>query len=259
MKSNYINLLFISLLSCFFVSCSDDDNRGEDIPEWNRFRTTDVLVYAHLSEQNLFSSCNYEEVATSIRNTSHAVAVLDRTNAVYGQTAVINTGVETARESKRIPVFVPIDYNSGEQKLTGSTILLPTTISEVTQYVVKDDCRLLETKTEAVKGIDMFFCSLSLTSEDLIAPAVEVCKENLKEQTVLVGTVKRTLLPTLESAISSSFAPDSYAFMEVENRKEDSEYCIFVLTSHKWALRGVIETGVSGDLHCFQLQIESLK
>ena len=114
-------------------------------------------------------------------------------------------------------------YNSGEQKLTGSTIL--TTISEVTQDVCKDDCRLLETKTEAVKGIDMFFCSLSLTSEDLIAPAVEVCKENLKEQTVLVGTVKRTLLPTLESAISSSFAPDSYVFMEVENRKEDSEYC----------------------------------
>ena len=96
MKSNYLYLLFICVISCLFVSCSDEDNKGEDIPEWNRFRTTNVLVYAHLSEQNLFSSCSYKEVASSIRNTVHSVALLDRTNAVYGQTAIINTGTETA-------------------------------------------------------------------------------------------------------------------------------------------------------------------
>ena len=55
MKSNYLYLLFICVISCLFVSCSDEDNKGEEIPEWNRFRTTNVLVYAHLSEQNLFS------------------------------------------------------------------------------------------------------------------------------------------------------------------------------------------------------------
>ena len=97
MKSNYLYLLFICIISCLFVSCSDEDNKGEEIPEWNRFRTTNVLVYAHLSEQNLFSSCSYKEVASSIRNTVHSVALLDRTNAVYGQTAIINTGTETAR------------------------------------------------------------------------------------------------------------------------------------------------------------------
>ena len=79
MKSNYLYLLFICVISCLFVSCSDEDNKGEDIPEWNRFRTTNVLVYAHLSEQNLFSSCSYKEVASSIRNTTHSVALLDRT------------------------------------------------------------------------------------------------------------------------------------------------------------------------------------
>ena len=88
---------------------------NEDIPEWNRFRTTNVLVYAHLSEQNLFSSCSYKEVASSIRNTVHSVALLDRTNAVYGQTAIINTGTETARESKKVPVFVPVSYSDGEK------------------------------------------------------------------------------------------------------------------------------------------------
>ena len=62
MKSNYLYLLFICIISCLFVSCSDEDNKGEEIPEWNRFRTTNVLVYAHLSEQNLFSSCSYKEV-----------------------------------------------------------------------------------------------------------------------------------------------------------------------------------------------------
>ena len=116
MKSNYINLLFISLLSCFFVSCSDDDNRerifqngiGSELLMYWFMRTCRSKIY--------LVSCNYEEVATSIRNTPHAVAVLD-VPSVHGQTAVINTGVETARESKRIPVFVPIDYNSGEQKL----------------------------------------------------------------------------------------------------------------------------------------------
>ena len=112
MKSNYLYLLFICVISCLFVSCSDEDNKGEDIPEWNRFRTTNVLVYAHLSEQNLFSSCSYKEVASSIRNTVHSVALLDRTNAVYGQTAIINTGTETARESKKVPVFVPVSYSN---------------------------------------------------------------------------------------------------------------------------------------------------
>lgn len=259
MKSNYLYLLFICVISCLFVSCSDEDNKGENIPEWNRFRTTNVLVYAHLSEQNLFSSCSYKEVASSIRNTVHSVALLDRTNAVYGQTAIINTGTETARESKKVPVFVPVSYSDGEKKIIGSTVLFPSTISEMTQYVVKNDCRYLETKTEAVNGIDMLFCSVSLNSEDLIAPAVDVFKKKVNEQTVLVGTVKRALLPNLESAITSNLTSDTYSFVEVENRNRDSEYCIFVLTSHKWAFRGVTETSVSGDLHCFQLQIESLK
>ena len=64
----------------------------------------------------LFSSCSYKEVASSIRNTTHSVALLDRTNAVYGQTAIINTGTEAARESKKVPVFVPVSYNSEEKK-----------------------------------------------------------------------------------------------------------------------------------------------
>ena len=132
MKSNYLYLLFICVISCLFVSCSDEDNKGEEIPEWNRFRTTNVLVYAHLSEQNLFSSCSYKEVASSIRNTVHSVALLDRTNAVYGQTAIINTGTETARESKKVPVFVPVSYSNGEKKIIGSTVLFPSTISPST-------------------------------------------------------------------------------------------------------------------------------
>lgn len=177
MKSNYLYLLFICVISCLFVSCSDEDNKGEEVPEWNRFRTTNVLVYAHLSEQNLFSSCSYKEVASSIRNTTHSVALLDRTNAVYGQTAIINTGTEAARESKKVPVFVPVSYNSEEKKIIGSTVLFPSTISEMTQYEVENDCRYLETKTEAVNGIDMLFCSVSLNSEDLIAPAVDVSRK----------------------------------------------------------------------------------
>ena len=55
----------------------------------------------NLSEQNLFSSCSYKEVASSIRNTVHSVALLDRTNAVYGQTAIINTGTETAEKARK--------------------------------------------------------------------------------------------------------------------------------------------------------------
>ena len=78
-----------------------------------------------------------------------------------GQTAIINTGTETARESKKVPVFVPVSYSNGEKKIIGSTVLFPSTISEMTQYVVKNDCRYLETKTEAVNGIDMLFCSVS--------------------------------------------------------------------------------------------------
>ena len=30
MKSNYLYLLFICVISCLFVSCSDEDNKGEE-------------------------------------------------------------------------------------------------------------------------------------------------------------------------------------------------------------------------------------
>ena len=68
----------------------------------------------------------------------------------------------------------------------------------------------------------MLFCSVSLNSEDLIAPAVNVFKKKVNEQTVLVGTVKRALLPNLESAITSNLTSDTYSFVEVENRNRDS-------------------------------------
>ena len=47
------------------------------------------------------------------------------------------------------------------------------------------------------------------SSEDLIAPAVNVFKKKVNEQTVLVGTVKRALLPNLESAITSNLTSDT--------------------------------------------------
>lgn len=56
----------------------------------------------------------------------------------------------------------------------------------------------------------MLFCSMSLNSEDLIAPAVDVFKKRVNEQTVLVGTVKRALLSNLESAITSNLTSDTY-------------------------------------------------
>ncbi len=259
MKSNHIYMLHICIISCLLIACNDEDNKREEIPEWNRFRTTNILVYAHLSEQNLFSSCDYKEVASSVRNTLHAVVLLDRTNAVYGQTAIINTGTETARESKRVPMFVPISYSNGEKKIIGSTVLFPSTISEMVQFTVNNDCRYLETKIEAASGIDMLFCSVSLNSEDQIIPAVNIFKKRVNEQTVLVGTVKRALLSSLESAITSNLTSGTYSFSKVENRNMDSEYCIYILTSHKWIFRGGTETKVSGNIHCFQLQIESLK
>ena len=84
----------------------------------------------------------------------------------------------------------------------------------------------------------MLFCSVSLNSEDLYSSGCRRFQEKVNEQTVLVGTVKRALLPNLESAITSNLTSDTYSFVEVENRNRDSEYCIFVLTSHKWAFRG---------------------
>ena len=207
MKSNYLYLLFICVISCLFVSCSDEDNKGEEIPEWNRFRTTNVLVYAHLSEQNLFSSCSYKEVASSIRNTTHSVALLDRTNAVYGQTAIINTGTEAARESKKVPVFVPVSYNSEEKKIIGSTVLFPSTISEMTQYEVENDCRYLETKTE--ENIDLHFLNdyIDSLAEELPAQRKKIFilskRQNYtnKEIAEMMGISESTVATQLSLAV----------------------------------------------------------
>lgn len=257
MKSLYRYFLLCTL-SCLFFSCSDDD-KNNDIPEWNRFRTTNILVYSHLSDMNLFGVSDVKTVAASVRNTNHSVALLDRTNVVYSASSLINTGVEAARDAYEIPVFVPVSYDEQNKKITGSTVLLPKTISKMSQQTVNGYCKYFEIETEAVSGINMLFTSVSMNNESQIEPTVELFKERFKDKTVLVGTVKRSLLSRLESAVNSHLTADTYNFSEVENLKNDSEYCIYILTSKKWAYRGVTETFVVGDINCFQLQVESLK
>lgn len=258
MKSVYKYLLF-SLVFALFLSCSDDNKELVDEDYWNRFRTTDIVVYSHLSDMNLFATADIKEVTNSIRNTSHSVAILDRSNALYGSTSLVNTGVEVASGAQKVPVFVPGAYHMAEKKIIGNTVLLPTTISSLVQHSVKDYCKYLEIDVNAYKQEKMKFSTVTLVSEDLIAPMLQVFKDNVQKESVVVGTIKRSLMSSFESTAKTILASTPYSLTEIKNKDNATDYCIFLLSSDKWKLREMNEKHIAGNINSYQLQVEFLK
>lgn len=258
MKSIYKYLLFSIVLS-LFLSCSDDDKDPKDDDFWNRFKTTEILVYSNLSDQNLFATTDYKQILSSVRNTNHSVVVLDRSNVLYANASMVNTGVEVARELQKTPVFVPGAYDAAEKKMEGNTVLLPTTISTLVQYPIKDYCKFLEIDVNAFKQEKMKFSSVTLNDESLIVPMLQLFKDKSKDESIVVGSIKRSLLSKLEAAAQTALASKPYSFTEIKNKDNASHYCLFLLTSDKWKLREMDEKHTAGNIYSYQLQVELLK
>ncbi len=260
---NLLKSLLLIFCCTWMISCGGDDpadpdnggNNGND--DWNKTRTANILVFSRLSEGNLFVQKNYDAVAGIVNTTTHTACLLDKSNVAYG-TLMENPGVNVAASSQHVAVFIPQD-KAGTNSITGSTMLLKHTFSEMTQKEVLNGCMYLGMETKITDQIPMILSSVSFSKEEQIVPGTDVLKNNLKTPTVVVGLVKRSLLQSLKSKIEGTFSSGAYSFTEIKNANTSSEYCIYVLSSAKWKFRELKETTVSGDIKCLEIKIESLK
>ncbi len=255
-----LKLFILIFCSTWIISCGGDnpgdpDNEGKD--DWNKNRTANILVFSRLSEGNLFSQKNYDAVAGIIKNTAHTACVLDKSNVSYGD-VMENPGVNVAALSQQVSAFIPQEKTS-TNSVSGSTILLKHTFSEMSQKEVLNGCMYLIMGTFVTDQIPMVLGTVSFSKEEQISPGTDILKNELRTQTVVIGHVKRSLLQSLKSKIESVFSSGTYSFTEIKNANASSEYCIYILSSAKWKFRELKESTVASDMKCLELKIESLK
>ncbi|MBK5720004.1 hypothetical protein JGH11_03875 [Dysgonomonas sp. Marseille-P4677] len=251
------------LLSSLLFACSsdngDDGNNGgggkDDI--WDKSRTAKVLIISDLSAESLFPNSNYTPVVNAIKAKEQNAILLNNTNVSFSETEMINPAVKVAHQSLYMPYFVP--YGRADNEYLGNTILFGQALDEMEQTILTTDCWMFQAEIAFTSSLKMRFLSASINSDDQITPAVSFLKNNLFVSTLVVGTVKRSVLSKLESSLSTTLTKDSYMLDIIDNTGKSSEYCIYVLGSSKWKLRDVTESVVSGDIKSFLIQIELLK
>lgn len=249
-----VSLFFLGLL----VGCSGNENIPSPDPEpekpWNKMRTVKITYLSDLTGDNPFTISNYPDVGSSIKGDDAHVVVIDRSNVTVGHTR-IHPGARIAIAADRVPIFVPIA--SSETTYTGSTVLFKKTVQEMEQTIVIDGCRMLPIDVEITQSLKARTALLLFDRETQIAAASSLFRSAHTSSTLVTGTVKRDLIPELES-LTSTFTEGSFTLKIMENSNKNSEYVIYLFGSSKWKFREFNEKTVTGPIKSFQLQVEIL-
>lgn len=251
-----VNYMLAILFSSFLFSCSKEDVNEEPGTSWNKTRTAKIMIVSALAEDNPYKAGNYEAVASMLAKTERNITILDKANVVYG-TSMSNTGANIAVLAKQFPVFVPVSKSPAEY--TGSSMFFVNTVPNMEQKVVFENCRMMQTETKIGNTLTVKIATLSFNAENQISPAVELLKSAVASSCLVTGTIKRGLIPTLESGISNKLAKETYTLNFMENTDSNSAYCIYVFGSVKWKYREMTETAVADNIKGFMVQVEYLK
>lgn len=258
MKGKRIEFVFFVLTACLLSSCGKDtpaEKEPEDI--WDKNRTTNIMVFSSLSGDNVLSDMNYaSDIGKSINATSSSVVLIDRANVSFAQEPQTHPAAVIAANTKKVPVFVPIKYE--ENRYIGNTVLLNHSFMQMSLQIVAEHCCFLGIDTQATSVIPMKFGTVSFTESGQLDEGVKILQSALSNSMITVGIVRRSLLSELQSKISGTIT-SGHVFEVVRNTDQTSAYCIYLLASGKWKLRETSESTLSGNINCFQLQVEFLR
>ncbi|SCD20407.1 putative secreted protein [Proteiniphilum saccharofermentans] len=251
-----INLYLIASFFCFLITgCSGNDNvEPEPGTEWDKTRTARVTFVSDLTGNNPYTTNNYNAVSSAIKGNDSHVIILDRANVTY-ETPRINPGANIAVSAERFPIFVPVSTTETEYR--GSVVLYEKPVPEMEQTVVADVCRMIPIAVEIKQGLTVRTALLSFDSENQISVSANLFRSAQTSSTLVTGTIRRNLVPTLESIIST-LTDGSYTLEIIENSDRNSEYAIYLFGSMKWKFRDFTEGSVSGNIKNFLLQVEFL-
>lgn len=244
-------ILFLAMSAAIIISCGNDDDQVEELPEWNKDRTAVIQVYSRLNNEPLFKDGDYTGVTSRLGSRSSQVAVLHRADVVYGAENTENPTVSVAAGTGKVSFFACNNLSSGRAEGTG--ILIGHTVASMECIPVSSGCTWFSVPVKANNYIDMTFASISFEHESQVTPGIEVIRKNMNDKTVLVGLADQSLKNMLAAGFSSS----SYRLVPVEST--GAGQFVFVLTTLKWIVREHTEMQVGdGDMVSFDIQIEAL-
>lgn len=255
MNMKYLMLLAVSLM---VMSCGKDPepDPGTELPDWNKTRTTTVLVLGRMNNAPLMqqASSDLEAVSGLVRSTVHSVALLSRADVMPGGLFTWNPVVAVGASAKRVPLFALHSYK--DEVAEGNGMLIGHTYARSEMIPVAGGTSFLKVDTRANASIPMIFGTVSIDQQSQVTTASQLVKTHLTDGTIVAGMVSKALAEQWKG----EFAQSQYRFELVESTAANASQSIYVVSKSKWVLRAANETTVgSSGISVFNLQIESLQ
>ncbi len=246
-------ILLMALSAAALVSCDKGSDPEPELPAWNKNRTATIQFYSRFTNEPLFKNADYVPVVSRIRSSVQQVAVLHRSDAVYGASDPVNPMAAVAAVAGKVPFFL-LNRIVG-QRAEVSGILIGHTVAKMETVSVSDGSRLLSLPTRANASISMTFACVAFENESQVTSGAEIIRKNLTEATVLVGVAP----VALKQKLSSEFAAPNCRLVTIESTSSAGNQLVFVLTTLKWVVREHTETAVGAEgISCLDIQIEAL-
>lgn len=257
MKIRMKYLILLLAVSLMAVSCGKEKDPGTDpeIPDWNKTRTTTVLVYGRMDNSPLLQqgSADVTAVSGQIRSTVHSVALLNRTDVVTGGLFPWNPVVVVGASAKRVPLFAHHSFK--EDVAEGTGVLIGHTYTKSEIFPITGGTSFLKVDTKANAVIPMTFGTVTVDRESQITSAAQLVKTYLSDGTVVAGFVSKTMAAKWKG----EFPQSQYRFETIESANNSAALALYVVSTSKWVLRESSESSVgSSGISVFNLQIEAL-
>jgi hypothetical protein len=261
-------MMLTTMVSCF----EDKPVTMESLEVWpsDKFVTQIHFVSKLTNAAMGTSEADYAAINTYFTNTLNSkqgswLGIIDRTDVTYDATNQQNAILKSALDSKHW-TYLAFNRISGGNKFEGSTLFLNSPVIGSTTYKIADDC-FIAGPTLTMEGLrdddvkisfDMYFRTVRFeTSAHITAFGGEdgVMLKMKKDYMnfVLIGTIKKDLIATLQTTVSNT--DDAFKFTIVEGT-ENADYAIFVLAEeHFWGYQNATVTSLANGINAYTINL----
>ncbi|SHF88398.1 hypothetical protein SAMN05444274_11184 [Mariniphaga anaerophila] len=255
MTRKELNIFFWTALSMILlVACSKNNETEQDESPWNKNNTVTIQFYSRLNNETLFQTSSYTELVNQLQNQPHRVAILHCADASLNTANQLNPTVSIAAQAGKVPLFNKSSLSDNEVR--GSGVLIGHTTTEMKTLPVADGCTWFSIPTYGSPILFMSFSTISFEEGTHISPGATIIRENIDDETVMIGTINKTLREQLES----EFPSEIYRFVSIEGTSSANSQAIFILTTKRWIVRESTEIQIDNKkISSFQIQVEKLE
>jgi len=266
----YIYIFFSVLLAASFcISCSDDDDNAKENIDLIPNPKFDAKVYfaSKLTDGPIAATASdYAPLNNFFKGKAKEkfwLGIIDRADAVYSPTDMFNGSVKTAFDADLFSTFAFNKFNGNNQE--GSMLFFPDYIKKQQSIKVTNDCyiRAIDLTLNGHNseiGKDVSFNVVFRTARFSTADQIRVFSESVFAEVkagrlnmMMIGTVKKDLVESLKTAVSS--VDDDFKVTIAEGT-ESAEYCLFLLAyEYIWSLKGTAIQPLGNGINVYELSL----